>query len=211
MHQLGTWSFRLFLLLALSALAWPVAATEASGWEYIEEDDGIYTWKKQLESDMPAFRGQTFIRGTLDEVLKPVLDWHHHTEWMYLCRESALLKELSPTRALMYNRVKGVWPVWDRDVIADTMLTWAPDRQSLAVTFVSVKSELRTVPERVVRMPMMQGFLKMWQVEPAKVKVLYQVEADIGGRIPKWLAELGARDLPYHTLYKLRARVEGTK
>jgi hypothetical protein len=211
MQKLGLWlSGSLFLLCAF-AVALPAVASEDEKWEYIEEDDGIYTWMKELDGDMPAFRGQTFIRGTLDDVLKPVMDWHHHTEWMYLCRESTMLKQLSPTRALMYNRLKGVWPVWDRDVIADTALTWAPDHKSLAVTFSSVPSDLRPVPSRVVRMPRMQGFLKMWQVEPAKVKVLYQVEADIGGRIPKWLAKLGARDLPYHTLYKLRARVEGTE
>jgi hypothetical protein len=197
--------------LCLLGAAWPALAVDTAKWEYIEEDDGIHTWKKELDGDMPAFRGQTHIKGTLDDVLKPVMDWKHHTDWMYLCRESTLLKELSPTRALMYNRIRGVWPVWDRDVIADTVLSWAADRKSLAITFNSVSSDLRAVPEKVVRMPRMHGALKMWQVEPAKVKVLYEVEADIGGRIPKWLAKLGARDLPYHTLYKLRARVEGTE
>lgn len=200
------WSFCIVVLFA----AWPVLASTEGTWEFIENDDGIHTWKKELDGDMPAFRGQAYIRGTIDDVLKPVMDYERHTEWMYLCRESSLVKELSPTRALMYNRVKGVWPVWDRDVVADTALTWSTDRKSLVITFTSVTSE-KPVPDRVVRMPRMNGSFKMWQVEPNKVKVLYQVEADIGGRIPKWLAKLGARDLPYHTLSKLRARVEGTK
>ncbi len=201
-----------FATILLLCATWPVfASTEEASWEFIEEDDGIHTWKKEIDGDMPAFRGQTYIRGTLDDVLKPVMDYGRHTEWMYLCKESSLVKELSPTRALMYNRIKGVWPVWDRDVVADTALTWAADRKSLTITFTAVNSDLKAVPERVVRMPRMNGSMKMWQVEPNKVKVLYQVEADIGGRIPKWLAKLGARDLPYHTLFKLRARVEGKK
>lgn len=201
----AAWAALALCLLAFSA---PVLATGDKGWEFIDEDEGIHTWKKELDGDMPAFRGQTFIRGTIDDVLKPVMDWKHHTEWMYLCRESTLLKELSPTRALMYNRVKGVWPVWDRDVIADTVLEWSADRQALAIHVTGVKSDLRALPEQVIRMPKMKGFLKMWQVEPNKVKVLYQIEADIGGRIPKWLANLGAKDLPYHTLRRLRERVE---
>jgi hypothetical protein len=196
------------LAVCLLSFAVPVFATGGENWEFIDEDDGVHTWKKELDGDMPAFRGQTFIRGTIDDVLKPVMDWKHHTEWMYLCRESTLLKELSSTRALMYNRVKGVWPVWDRDVIADTVLEWAPDHKALAIHVTGVSSDLRPLPEHVVRMPMMKGFLKMWQVEPEKVKVLYQIEADIGGRIPKWLANLGAKDLPYHTLRRLRERVE---
>lgn len=199
------------LTLALLAVSATALATGSKDWEFIDADDGIHTWKKQLDGDMPAFRGQTYIQGTIDDVLKPVLDWKHHTEWMYLCKESTLLKELTPTRALMYQRVKGVWPIWDRDVIADTALEWAPDKKSLNIRFVSVDSDLRAVPRRTVRMPKLQGFFKMWQVEPNKVKVLYQVEADIGGRIPRWLAELGAKDLPYHTLRRLRERVEGKR
>jgi hypothetical protein len=188
MHVLRSALAFFFASALLLGASLPAFATGAGHWEFIEEDDGIHTWKKELDGDMPAFRGQTRIKGTIDGVLKPVLDWKQHPQWMYLCRESTLLKELSPTRALMYNRIRGVWPVWDRDVIADTALTWAPDKQSLNITFVSVSSDLRPVPERVVRMPKMSGFFKMWQETPDSVKVLYQVEADIGGRIPKWLA-----------------------
>jgi hypothetical protein len=211
MHKVGLWLGLGLVCVALFGLSPGARAAAEGAWEYIAEDDGIHTWKKELDGDMPAFRGQALIKGTLDDVLKPVMDYKHHTEWMYLCRESSLVKELSPTRALMYNRVRGVWPIWDRDVIADTALTWAADRKSLAITFEGVKSDARPVPEKVIRMPRMSGFMKMWQIEPNVVRVLYQVEADIGGRIPKWLAKLGARDLPYHTLYKLRARVEGTE
>src|SRR5688572_2863412 len=85
-------------LIALVTLALPVLAKNSeAAWEFIDEDDGIHTWKKELDGDMPAFRGQTVIKGTIEQVLEPVMDWKHHTEWMYLCRESTLLKELTPT------------------------------------------------------------------------------------------------------------------
>ena len=46
-----------------------VAAAEGGGgnWEHVEEDDGINLWKLEVPGkDLPGFRGQAFIKGSLD-------------------------------------------------------------------------------------------------------------------------------------------------
>jgi hypothetical protein len=43
------------------------------------------------------------------------------------------------------------------------------------------------------------------------VKVLYDIEADLGGRIPSWIARIATKEIPYHTLFNLRKRVQGEK
>lgn len=184
-------------------------ATGDGDWEFIAEEDGIHTWRKDLGERRAAFRGQTFMRATIDDALAPILDWRHHTEWMYGVKESTLLAQLNPTRVLVYIRVKGVWPVWDRDAISESELRWAPDRTHLAIYGHSVPSELRELPARVVRMPLLKGTMKMWQVEPRRVKVLYDIEADLGGRIPAWIARMATKEIPYRTLFDLRKRVQG--
>lgn len=197
-------------LLLLSAFGTAFAAGSGD-WEFIDEEDGIRTWRKALGEQRAAFRGQTFIRSTIDEALAPILDWQHHTEWMYGVTESTKLAQLSPIRVLVYIRVKGIWPVWDRDAISESELEWAPDHKHLAIYGHSVPSTLRKVPSRVVRMPLLKGTMKMWQVEPRRVKVLYDIEADLGGRIPAWIAKIATKQIPYQTLLNLRKRVEGEK
>jgi hypothetical protein len=135
----------------------------------------------------------------------------HHTEWMYGVKESTLLQQLSPTRVLVYVRVKGIWPVWDRDAISESELEWAPDHKHLMIRGHSVASDRKPVPPRVVRMPLLKGTMKMWQVEPRRVKVLYDIEADLGGRVPQWMAKIASKQIPYHTLFNLRKRVQGGK
>lgn len=201
-------SIALFLLVQAFGSA---LATGDGAWELIGEEDGIRTWRKELGERRAAFRGQTLIRATIDEALAPILDWRHHTEWMYGVKESTLLEQLSPTRVLVYVRVQGVWPVWDRDAISESELHWAPDRKHLAIYGHSVQSERRTVPARVVRMPLLKGTMKMWQAEPRRVKVLYDIEADLGGRIPQWIAKIATKEIPYHTLFNLRKRVQGER
>jgi hypothetical protein len=200
-------------LIALVLLILAGSAAADSGetpWEFLAEKDGIHVWKREIPgSDMPGFRGQTYIKASIDDILKTMLDWRKHTEWMFGCEESTMLKQFSESHAIMYNRVGAPWPVWDRDVIVDTTLERSADKKALVVNFKNIASQLRAVPKKVVRLPRLVGFYKLWEVEPKKTKVLYQVETDAGGSLPRWLAIFGAKALPYETLNRLRERVEG--
>jgi len=198
----------LLLFLSFAGVS-PAAAGGEREWEFLDGDDGIHVWKREIAGqDMPGFRGQTHIRASLEQVITVMLDYKRHTEWMYACEESDVLKRFDADHAIMYNRIGAPWPVWDRDVIADTLIERSPDGKQLKVTFQNVASDLRKVPSKVIRLPKLQGFYKLWAVEPNKTKVLYQVEADLGGSIPRWLAISGAKDLPHITLERLRERVE---
>jgi hypothetical protein len=213
MRNVAKW----FLLIAMASVpasvAAPVAAAgEPEEWDFVDKDDGIYVWKHEVPGhQVPDFRGQTVISASMDEILVQMLDWKKHTEWMYACVESAMLKQHDPTHMTMYNRIGAPWPVWDRDVVANIAIERATDGKYIKVSFQNISSALRPVPKRVVRLPKLVGFYKLWEVEPNKTKIMYQVEAEMGGSIPRWLAVAGARDLPHHTLDRLRSRVESAK
>jgi hypothetical protein len=202
----------LLAFLALMGASLSASSAIAGGereWEFIDGDDGIHVWKREIAGqDMPGFRGQTHIEASIETIITVMLDHKRHTEWMYACEESAVLKRFSADHAIMYNRIGAPWPVWDRDVIADTLIERSSDGKQLKVTFQNVASDLRKVPNKVIRLPKLQGFYKLWAVAPNRTKILYQVEADLGGSIPRWLAISGAKDLPHITLERLRERVE---
>jgi hypothetical protein len=186
------------------------SATKQPNWEYLEDDDGVRLWKLEVPGqDLPGFRGQTTIDASIDQILAVMLEWQKHPQWMYRCAESKLLQKTGDKQALMYNRTSAPWPVWDRDVIVQTEIDRAPDNKLLTVTFKNVDSKLKPVPDDTIRMPRLVGFYKLWFVSPTQTKVMYQVESDIGGSIPKWLAVRATKDLPRITLVKLRERVTG--
>lgn len=177
-------------------------------WEYLERDDGIDVWKLDIPGkELPGFRGQVIINASMQHILDEMMDSKHHTEWMYRMKESTVLEELSKSAAIVYSRTSAPWPVWDRDVIIKVGYNFNADRSHLIMTFKNIESNKRKVPENVIRMPYLSGFYKMWKVDENKTKVLYEVEADIGGSIPKWLSEKASKDLPYITLSRLRDRV----
>jgi hypothetical protein len=203
------------LLLGLTLFASAAAVhadsqTSPPQWEYVEDDDNVRLWKLEVPGqDLPGFRGQTVIDASIDDILAVILKWEKHTEWMYRCAESKLLKKVNDNEAIMYNRTSAPWPVWDRDVIVTTSKQFSADRKQLTINFSNVKSDLKPLPDSVIRMPKLVGFYKMWYVGPKQTRVLYQVESDIGGSIPKWLAKRATKDLPRITLVKLKERVTG--
>lgn len=202
------------MLVLPGLLALPGVGVAAQGpsqkgnWEQIDDDEGIKVWQNEVPgSDLPGFRGEVVVAAEPQAIVDVIEDWKHHTEWMHRCAESTRLKRFEDGRALMYNRTSAPWPVWDRDVILETKLERSEDGKTTTLSFHNVSSDLRKLPEKVVRMPRLTGFYKLVWLGDKKTKITYQVEADPGGSLPRWVAKRVVRDLPFETLSRLRDRV----
>jgi|GEM_PF-1914205 len=211
MRSLGFASSLLLSVLAVLGRSSAVAHAGPGQWQWLEEKRGVQLWTLDVPGrSLPGFRGQTVIKGTIDQIANEMLDAPHHKEWMHRCAESWIYQRSSDSRGVLYNRTSSApWPVWDRDVVLDVHFDFGADHKTLTVRFKNRDDLLRPVPERVVRMPKLVGFYKMVQLEPNLTSVTYQVEVDIGGSIPDWIADEVAKDLPYYTLLSLRERIEG--
>lgn len=201
---------RVFELIVLTWFLFPAlaVATDPSGtWKQVDDSDGIRVLRLEVPGrDLPGFRGEAVIEADLKAIAAVLLRVDAHTEWMHRCAESQVLEEVGPEHVVVYNRTDAPWPVWDRDVILDTQFTHDAREHSAVLSFRNTVSTRRAVPVHVVRMPRLEGFYKLWQVAPGRTRVVYQVEVDIGGSVPKFVAERIARDMPYETLRRLRAR-----
>lgn len=196
--------------LIVLAIALPLQADSASsdGWEHVAEDGGITTWKREVPGqEVPDFRGQVVIDADIDAVRNAIEDWQHHTQWMHRCAESKQLKRLNEIESLLYNRTDSPWPVSDRDVVVKTKRQVSSDGSDILLSFQNVQTELQPAVDGVVRMPRLAGFYKLTRLRPGKTKVVYQVEANVGGSLPKWIVKRVVKDMPYETLARLRERV----
>lgn len=200
----------LYACLAVSCWLVPAAVWGAGPhWALVKDDSGIKVWSLAIPGrDLPGFRGVAAMDATIDEILKEMLDYDSHTEWMWRSRESRLLKRITDTRGILYNRVRAPWPIKDRDMVLETDYRFTPDHQALTILFRNAKQNHVPLPSRVIRIPRIEGFYRLWALSPSRTNVLYQVEVDIGGNVPDFSARRYARKLPFNTLESLRARVE---
>lgn len=204
-------AYTLSLLLASSAAPLFAAAPEGQ-WTQIDDDDGIRTWQHERPGqDLPGFRGQTVIDAPIGAIRAVIQQVARHPEWMHNCVDAKLIEQITPDHTLVYNRTGAPWPVWDRDVVLDTIFVSSEDGKQLTLSFRNTDPKRHPLPEKTVRMPRLVGFYKLEQLAPNKTKVTYQVEADVGGSLPRWLAERVAKEMPFKTLDRLRARVTRKK
>ena len=203
--------------LLVLGLCWVPASrtrSEALGgsWKQVDDDDGIKVWRLEVPGrEFPGFRGETVIPASAESIVSVLKRVEQHTQWMHRCSESSILQRFDDDHVVIYNRTDTPWPVWDRDAILDTFFTHSADDRLITLTFKNTDPTRRALPDNVVRMPRLVGFYKMWRLGPEQTKVVYQVEVDIGGSVPRFIAERVARDMPYETLSRLRARVTGKK
>jgi hypothetical protein len=205
---------RLFLYAAVVFGVCAPATVWGAGphWELVEDSSGIKVWSLDIPGkDLPGFRGVAAMDATIDEILKEILDYKSHTEWMWRSRESVLIKRITETRGLLYNRVHAPWPIKDRDMVLETDYRFTPDHKALTILFRKAAQDPVPVRSRVIRVPSIEGFYRLWELSPTRTNVLYQVEVDIGGNVPDHSARRYARKLPFNTLEALRKRVESKR
>jgi hypothetical protein len=200
----------LFLPCLLILLCVVDAAASAKRWVLVDDSKGIKVWTLEIPGrDLPGFRGVTKIHADIEEIVEVMLDVESHHKWMWQCDESRRIRWITDTRGILYNRINAPWPVWDRDVVVDVAWRYTPNKEALTFRFRNVDEPGEDPPRRVVRLPRLEGFYRLWvDDEPGFTNVLYQVEVDIAGNVPDFMARRYARKLPYKTLERLRDRVE---
>ncbi len=161
--------------------------------------------------EFPGFRGRTTINASIERILAVMMDSTKHADWMYRCKESRILKEISDTEAVIYTRVDAPWPLWDRDAVMHTTMRYNANRTSVVIEFRHANNpeKYKRTPKGVIRMPRLVGRYQLDRVGPSKTRVLYEAVSDLGGSVPGWIANLGSREMPAITLSRLRDRVYG--
>ena len=125
-------------------------------------------------------------------------------------KKTEILEKKNPHNWMLYSQTKVPWPVSDRDIITKSHLT-----QDTVTKVVTIRSE--ALPEYLpkdtehVRVPYA---ISQWRFIPQKrglVKIIFTLEIDAGGSVPRWLVNMTATKGPYQTIRKLRSEVRRKK
>jgi ribosome-associated toxin RatA of RatAB toxin-antitoxin module len=204
-HRYSPW-------LAAVLLVLPSLAMANSGWTRIVDEDGVQVMERQLPGQVfPTFRGIGIIDASIYDVLAVVSDIKRHTEWVERCMTVRVLKQRGYRFYVVYSRTDVPWPISDRDAIYRSEVSIDEAKREVAVNFKAVKSKKVGPVDGVVRMVKLKGHFKFKGLSENKTRIDYQIDADPGGWIPKWLARLATRKLPLSTIQSLRKQVIKTR
>ena len=174
-------------------------------WHKTSSDAGITVYSKDHpDRDLPSFRGVGVVNASIYAVLAVLEDTSRHTEWMERCIESRLVRTVSENRRIVYNRTGAMWPVSDRDVVVDGSMEFDAVKKIVWLRFKSLRKSSVPDVDGVVRMTNLSGHYKLVQQGPNRTHVTFEVDADPGGSLPKFIVKWATRDIPIKTIKALR-------
>jgi len=182
----------------------PIARADES-WTLAKDADGIKVYTRSVaNSRLREFKGEVVLATNAEQVVNVLKDVNSYRKWMPDVVTSELLASSNKER---YHYIENAapWPVSNRDGVY--LFSFGRNEDAGAgVTVVRVKAVPDYAPRRdgKVRVPKSDGF---WKIASAGngVRVTYQIHADPGGSIPRWLANSTVVDTPFKTLKNLRS------
>ena len=193
-------------LFLLSILAWasPEAVAE---WRTVLDHDGIEVSQQPVEGrKVPMFRAVATLAADPEEVLVVLQDVDQHTRWMPDLTESHVVRQ-TQDEIWVYRLQNAPWPVSDRDMVVRSRFRVIEPDKVFRIDFEVVALDEVPPKRGVVRVPHLRGHYQIQSLEPGSSRIVYEVDVDLGGTLPDWLASRVGRDNPVETLQGLRAQL----
>ena len=189
----------------LITFALPINADESLWKVRLSQDDVLVESRKTPGAAYLTFRATT----TINTGIAPALALLQHnaacTDWLYRCKESRLIEEISPTQRTFYQVTSLPFPAKARDVIFHASIAYG-DSGSVIVMMDSKPALLSET--RHVRIQDAQGTYRLEPLSDDVTRIIWEQYVDPGGALPAWLVNSMLTDLPFKSLQRFRELVE---
>ncbi|MEE9444382.1 MAG: START domain-containing protein [Cocleimonas sp.] len=198
----------LFIIsLVGTLLAAPVIKTD-NKWHLIRQADDIQVYTRfQKNKRIKSAKGVVIIATKMDELLAILEDIKRLPQWLYQCKYAKTLEQINIVERNDYIYTNIPWLGWDRDVVVHSVFRQNKQTKEVEISFDSLPDKV-ALKARVVRIRTMTGRLLLTPLEDNRIKVIYEVNADPGGKIPKWMVNEMVSDFPFYSLQRLRELVK---
>lgn len=187
---------------------WLWASPQAlADWRPVLTHEGIEVTEQPVEGrKVPMFRAVATLAADPDRVLEVLQDIDQHTRWMPDLTETRVLRQ-TENEVWVYRLQNAPWPVSDRDMVVRSRLRVIVPGKDFRIDFDAVTLDEVPAKRGVVRVPYLQGHYQIQALEPGRSRIVYEVDIDLGGTLPDWLASRVGRENPVNTVLGLRAQL----
>ncbi len=193
-------------------LAMPAGVMAASDWNLKIQKDGIEVSTRPVKgSDLDEFLGTADIDASIDVVYAVIKDIPAATQWMADCKENREIRKIDEYTSIQFNVTKAPWPVSDREALVIVNEKKDEKTGKITIEFHETNDPPVPVGKGNVRMPEISGQWVLTPINRDRTKVIYTAKSNPGGSIPKALANLKSKEIPYNTLLGLKMMVKKDK
>ncbi len=179
-------------------------------WQEIARDQGVVVYQRSNGvGALPTRRAVGVIEAGFYDVLAVLSDVERQVEWLPRCRIARVLKREGARVTYVYNQTDVPWPAADRDAVTRSEVDMVEAGRLAFIRFTSAGAAglVDDVPG-VVRATRLDGHYRLAAIGAARTHVEYQIDADLGGRLPRAIIDWATRQVPLASLLGLRRQVD---
>lgn len=196
---------KIALLLLVSVTC--AMAHAQTAWELKKDKEGIKVYTGSTpNSNIKSVKVNCTLNTSFSRLTAILLDTKAHEQWVYNTKTSYLVKQLSGNHLLYYSEISMPWPLTNRDVVIDMIISQQPGTK---VMYISANTAENYVPvnKDKVRVPSSKVNWTVTCIGESQLSIEYIGQADPGGDVPAWLVNSFSTKGPFETFKKLKELV----
>lgn len=178
-------------------------STAQYNWKQEKDQNGIKVFSSEVaNADYKAVKVECTLKGSYSKLISILCNVSHNNEWVYNSKYNTVLKKNTWQDFIYYTETHFPWPMSNRDVVIHLRVLTDSLPKFLIVTGTGEPNYIPAIGDKV-RVPHYYANWKVTMPTPQTLKINYVLEADPGGSIPSWLANIFIDKGPYETFKKL--------
>ncbi len=175
----------------------PISATGAA-WELQRNDEQAMAYSQiDKASGLQVCRVETLMKVSLNALVAVQRDAARIPVWMEGVKSSAVVQE-GDDYYVTHTLVPSPWPVKDRDSVVRSDIRQSDDG-TVTIEFASVDGVV-SPQKNFERVQNVKGSWRFTPLLGGRTRVEYEVMVDPGGKVPAWLVNRFALDVPYNSI-----------
>ncbi len=199
-----------YTIIFLIVLFFSISPIDAQSWEKATEKKGIVVYTRLTKaSDFKEFKAEVTLNAPIEKISETIMKVEDYPLWTY---KTALTKAIKKENNAVYFYYLAEVPPFVKEREAYYFYELKPDESSKKVVISMTTFESKNpIPGNRVRLKVSNGTWTLTPIAPTKTNVIFEMQAEPGGNIPSWLANLVVVESPLATLEGLRQVVEKHK
>ena len=192
------------MILNLTNLFFTIAyinlfSSSNQSWELKKDQDSIKVYIRDVDDNTKEYLAETIINSDIDNIFKTITDFDNSYRWMYKLNSSKIL-EKSDTLMYVYFVVDMNWPLKNRDLISDAVITQNENKIRIVM---NSYPDYMPEKEKLIRIKQSRSIWNLEKIDDEYTKVALQSYAVVEG-IPTFIMDLFILDSPMYSMTQLR-------
>tara|TARA_B100000941_G_C28497836_1_gene552096 strand:+ start:666 stop:1253 length:588 start_codon:yes stop_codon:yes gene_type:complete len=190
-----------FIVLFLSILKLNSFGFYYNEWDLRKNQDSIKVYIRNIDNNTKEYLAETIINSEIDKIYNTIIDFDNSYKWMYKLNSSKIL-EKTDTLMYVYFVVDMNWPLKNRDLVSDAVITKRNDE-----IIIEMNSYPDRIPsnEKLIRIKESRSIWNLKRIDKGRTKVSLQSYAVVEG-IPTFIMDLFILDSPMYSMTQLRKK-----